>query len=153
MPSFVGKSGRCSLPMLTLRTIRTMKASVNGATAVQLMEVAAIAKVAVNNAHKISHAANAWSKLATPGSDHGAREYFVYQGGGEQESGVAHAERAAKQFAAPVLPQSADEQAAGADAEAGGEEDVARCARRRAGSSAESAFPSMRSKHHLPLES
>ena len=41
------------------RTIRTMKASVNGATAVQPMEVAAIAKVAVNSAHKISHAANA----------------------------------------------------------------------------------------------
>src|SRR6516164_8115030 len=59
-------------------------------------------------------------------SDHGTREYLVNQGSGEQESGVAHAERTAKQLAAPVFPQPADKQAAGADTETGGEEDAAR---------------------------
>jgi hypothetical protein len=59
------------------------------------------------------------------GCDHWACEHFVNQGGGEQESGVTDAECAAEELAAAVLPQPADEQAAGADAKAGGEEDVA----------------------------
>jgi hypothetical protein len=65
----------------------------------------------VNSAHKISHAANAWSKLA---------------GGGEQESRIADPERTAEHFPAAELPHAADEQADGTDAEARREEDIVR---------------------------
>jgi hypothetical protein len=53
------------------------------------------------------------------GGDYRTREELQYQGRGEQESGVTHAERAAEQFPATVLPHPADEQADRADAEAG----------------------------------
>jgi hypothetical protein len=80
---------------------------------------------AMREAAVMPYSASAWAASAS-WSDHGTREYLVNQGDGEQESGVARAERAAKQLAAPVLPQPADEQAAGANTEAGGEEDAAR---------------------------
>ena len=65
----------------------------------------------------------------TCGSDDGDSEELQYQGGGEQESRVAHAESAAEQLPAAILPESADEQPPSADAEARGDEDVIRGAR------------------------
>jgi hypothetical protein len=65
----------------------------------------------------------------TRGTDDWDGEELQYQGGGEQESRVAHAEGAAEQFPTAELPEPADEQPDSADAEAGGDEDIVRGAR------------------------
>jgi phosphatidylglycerol:prolipoprotein diacylglycerol transferase len=115
LPSFVGKSGRCSLPMLTLRTIAAPRYPADGGRGDGKggREQRPQDQPRRERVIEVGDAR---------GGDYRAREELQYQGRGEQESGVTHAERAAEQFPAAELPHPADEQAERADAEAGSEE-------------------------------